>query len=55
MISFLDGQFAKFKDVLAATQNNGDGDAVITIDANTTITLTGVGVEDLHKSDFLFG
>ena len=55
VISFTSGQFSNFKNVLAHAENNANGDAVITIDANTTITLTGFGVEDLHKSDFLFG
>ncbi|GLK75510.1 hypothetical protein GCM10008171_07640 [Methylopila jiangsuensis] len=42
-----------FADVLAATHDVG-GNAVITINANTSITLLGVTEASLHANDFLF-
>ncbi|WP_310619715.1 VCBS domain-containing protein [Flexibacterium corallicola] len=53
VIEFETAQFADFDTVLAAAADV-DGDTVITIDADTSVTLTGVQVSDLHQDDFLF-
>jgi Ca2+-binding RTX toxin-like protein len=46
--------FASFGDVLAATNDNGSGFAVITLSAGNDITLNGVAKADLTAPDFLF-
>ncbi|WP_434052158.1 MAG: putative Ig domain-containing protein [Roseibium sp.] len=45
--------FATYDALLAAMTDDGNN-TVITIDANTTITLEGVTVADLHQDDFNF-
>ncbi|MDR4494805.1 MAG: hypothetical protein R3B74_10320 [Nitrospirales bacterium] len=42
-----------FDDILTALSQNGT-DAVITIDANNSITLENVLTTDLHQDDFRF-
>jgi serralysin len=54
-ISFEDGLFDSFKDVLAAAEDDSKGDVVITIDGDSAVTLVGVSVDDLRANDFLFG
>jgi hypothetical protein len=44
--------FANASAVLNATQDDGHGNAVITIDAHDTITLAGISKVQLHAADF---
>ncbi|MFD1331298.1 calcium-binding protein [Methylopila musalis] len=53
VIQFVGTSIDSFADVLAATNDVG-GNAVITINANTSITLLGVTEASLHANDFLF-
>ena len=46
--------FANFAAVLAHTADDANGDAVITLDANNSITLDNVHTVDLDAGDFLF-
>jgi hypothetical protein len=48
--------FADFQELLAATQDDGNGNAVITADPNDTITIKNVTVAQLvqHQGDFHF-
>jgi hypothetical protein len=48
--------FADFQALLAATQDDGNGNAVITADPNDTITIKNVTVAQLvqHQGDFHF-
>jgi VCBS repeat-containing protein len=46
--------FASFSDVQAHAANDGQGNTVITYDANNTITLQHVALASLHATDFLF-
>lgn len=46
--------FANFAAVQAHAASDGQGNTVITYDANDTITLTGVAPSQLHASDFFF-
>jgi hypothetical protein len=56
LIHFNAGTFADFASVQAALTVNGDGNVVITLDANDTITLVGVhNTTDLVAQDFGFG
>ena len=52
-ILFNDGLFDDFQDVLAASQQVGRN-VVITVDADNTITLENVRLNNLHANDFLF-
>ena len=53
-VLLLDGLgFGSFKDVEAASYQDG-ADTVIDIDADTSITLLGVDLADLHDDNFLF-
>ncbi|MFC3695463.1 calcium-binding protein [Chenggangzhangella methanolivorans] len=54
VISFVGGQFDDFQDMLDSASVNGDGDVVIELGSKHSITLEGVGLEDLHQGDFLF-
>ncbi|MBA3966027.1 MAG: calcium-binding protein, partial [Nitrospirales bacterium] len=45
--------FDAFDDILTALSQNGT-DAVITIDANNSITLSNVLTTDFHQDDFRF-
>jgi hypothetical protein len=51
-----DAVFADFQALLAATQDDGNGNAVITADPNDTITIKNVTVAQLvqHQGDFHF-
>jgi Ca2+-binding RTX toxin-like protein len=53
VIEFHDGIFADFAAVLAAATASGNN-TIITIDANTKITLQNVALSSLHQNDFLF-
>nr|WP_319385643.1 M10 family metallopeptidase C-terminal domain-containing protein [uncultured Roseibium sp.] len=53
IIEFETSVFSDFASVLAAAADEG-ADARITIDANTSLLLQGVGVADLHQDDFTF-
>ena len=44
--------FASAQAVLNATQDDGHGNSVITVDAHDTITLNGVLKAQLHANDF---
>jgi hypothetical protein len=46
--------FANVQAALNATQDDGHGNTVITLDAHDTITLSGVAKAQLHASDFHF-
>jgi hypothetical protein len=46
--------FANAQAILNATQDDGHGNTVITLDAHDTITLTGVLKAQLHAADFHF-
>jgi|SRR5262245_7039050 len=52
-IEFDGGVFENFEQVQAASQQVG-ADTVITLDADNSITLTGVSLHSLHASDFAF-
>jgi Ca2+-binding RTX toxin-like protein len=54
VIQFDHTLFANFAAVQSHATNDGQGNTVITFDANDTITLLGVTVAQLHASDFLF-
>lgn len=54
VISFIDGQFKNFKDLLGSVHETKSGDLLITIDDDTSIKLKDVSIADLHKGDFLF-
>lgn len=47
--------FDTFTEVLAATSDDGFGNAVIDFGRGDTITLSGVAKADLHQDDFVFG
>ena len=51
MLEFYDGLFADSAAALAAASSSGS-DTIITIDANTTITLQNVLLSNLHEDDF---
>jgi hypothetical protein len=51
-LQFKTSIFANASTVLNATQDDGHGNAVITIDAHDTITLGGVSKAQLHAADF---
>jgi Ca2+-binding RTX toxin-like protein len=53
-IEFDGGVFQNFKQVQAASHQVGT-DAVITLDADNSITLLGVSLHSLHANDFDFG
>ncbi|EEA96924.1 VCBS domain-containing protein [Pseudovibrio sp. JE062] len=53
VIEFESSVFADFDAVMAFVEDSGS-DAVITIDEDTSITLKGVNVADLHQDDFTF-
>jgi trimeric autotransporter adhesin len=53
VIEFRDGIFADFAAVLAAATASGNN-TIITIDANTSLTLQNVALGSLHQNDFLF-
>ncbi len=53
VIEFHDGIFANFAAVQAAATTSGSN-TIITVDANTTITLQNVALANLHANDFLF-
>jgi hypothetical protein len=46
--------FANVQAALNATQDDGHGNTVITLDAHDSITLSGVAKAQLHASDFHF-
>ena len=52
-IDFYDGIFADYAAVIAAASTSGSN-TIITVDASTTITLTGVALASLHQDDFRF-
>lgn len=54
VISFMDGQFKNFKDLMGSVHENSKGATIITIDDDTSIKLKDVSIADLHKDDFLF-
>jgi Ca2+-binding RTX toxin-like protein len=51
-LQFSQQVFADAMAVFNATQDDGHGNSVITIDAHDTITLSGVLKAQLHASDF---
>ena len=53
VIELHDGIFADYAAVMAAASTSGS-DTIITVDASTTITLTGVALASLHQDDFIF-
>ncbi|CTQ55950.1 Poly(beta-D-mannuronate) C5 epimerase 2 [Roseibium album] len=53
LLSFETSLFADYAAVLAAATDVGSN-TVITIDANTSIELQNVQIDDLHQDDFLF-
>lgn len=53
-ISFDDDVFADFASVKAAAEDNADGDVVITVDGDSSVTLVGVSEADLRAYDFIF-
>ena len=53
MIAFDHSIFADFDAVMAASTQVGTG-AVITVDAQNTLTLANVSVGSLHHDDFAF-
>ncbi|WP_020180629.1 hypothetical protein [Methylopila sp. M107] len=53
VIQFDDKVFDSFADVLGAAKEKG-GNVVITISDTASVTLTGVGLDDLHRNDFIF-
>jgi hypothetical protein len=46
--------FANVQTAVNATEDDGHGNTVITLDAHDTITLSGVAKAQLHASDFHF-
>ena len=52
LIRFQGTSLADFTAVLGHTADNGHGDAVITYDAHSAITLEGVTRDMLHASNF---
>jgi Ca2+-binding RTX toxin-like protein len=52
-IDFYDGIFADYAAVIAAASTSG-ANTIITVDASTKITLTGVALASLHQDDFRF-
>jgi VCBS repeat-containing protein len=53
-VQFDHALFTNFADVQAHATNDGQGNAVITYDANDSITLQHVALANLHAADFLF-
>ncbi|SFK86668.1 VCBS repeat-containing protein [Pseudovibrio ascidiaceicola] len=53
VIEFESSVFADFDAVMASVEDSGSN-VVITIDEDTSITLRGVNVTDLHQDDFTF-
>ncbi len=53
VINFEGGSFTNHSDVIAASTEVGD-DVVIAIDASSSITVEGVGLDDLQLGDFIF-
>jgi Ca2+-binding RTX toxin-like protein len=53
VIKFEGGSLTSYLDVMAVAVETGS-DTVITIDANRSITLQGVGTSSLHQDDFVF-
>ncbi|MDR4308274.1 hypothetical protein IHQ68_16775 [Chelatococcus sambhunathii] len=54
VIDFHSGQFSSFAEVLDAAKEKGDN-VVIKFDDGSKLTLVDTSLDDLHKSDFLFG
>ena len=52
LLQFKNSIFATAQDVLNATHDDGHGNAVIAIDAQDSITLSGVAKAQLHTADF---
>ena len=51
-LQFLGSMFATAQAALNATQDDGHGNTVVTLDTHDTITLSGVAKTQLHISDF---